>query len=143
MVGALAPIGDVLKTRVYELARHINAVHGAPIPSSSLEKAPSAELRPNQTDQDTLPSYEVLDLVLADYIERRLSAEELENRYGSRDPGPGARAALGEKGWVRELLRRVELNEFKRRQGAPVLKISPKAFGIGRRVPIAKQWDQN
>jgi NAD+ synthase (glutamine-hydrolysing) len=141
MVGALAPIGDVFKTRVYELARHINEAHGAPIPVSSIEKAPSAELKPNQTDQDTLPSYEVLDLVLADYIERRVSADELERKYGAQDPGPGARAALG-KGWVRELLRRIELNEFKRRQGAPVLKISSKAFGIGRRVPIAKHWDQ-
>ena len=125
MCGALAPIGDVLKTRVYELARYMNQTLGGPIPERTLSKAPSAELKPNQTDQDTLPPYDQLDALLLEYVEKRTSAAELESRYGS---------------WVREVLRKLEINEFKRRQAAPVLKVSPKAFGIGRRYPIAKTW---
>ena len=135
MVGALAPIGDLFKTRVYELARHINKVWGAPIPESSITKAPSAELRPNQTDQDTLPPYEALDRLLEEYVEKGVSVEELEQKL------VGVRAPQG-PGWVRDTLRKLEINEFKRRQAAPVLKVSPKAFGIGRRIPIAKVWEQ-
>ena len=135
MCGAIGPIGDVLKTRVYELARHLNATHGNPIPERSLTKAPSAELRPNQTDQDTLPPYELLDALLEDYIERGMPLQELAKKY-SKSPG-------APKGWASEILRKVEINEFKRRQAAPVLKVSPKAFGIGRRIPIAKVWDQS
>ena len=135
MCGALGPIGDVLKTRVYELAHHLNSKHGSPIPVRCLTKAPSAELRPGQTDQDTLPPYELLDALLEDYLEKCVPVAELEKRYatakGAKDPT-----------WVNETLRRIEINEFKRRQAPPVLKVSPKAFGIGRRVPIAKHWDQ-
>jgi NAD+ synthetase len=138
MVGALAPLGDVLKTRVYELSRYINQTYGSPIPTSSIEKAPSAELKPNQTDQDTLPKYEHLDAVLADYLERRVSVDELDKKYGKLDPGGAFRT--GEK-WVREVIQRVERNEYKRRQSALVLKTSPKAFGIGRRIPVAKKWE--
>lgn len=127
MVGALAPIGDLFKTRVYELARFINESWGAPIPERSITKAPSAELKPNQTDQDTLPPYSQLDELLEAYIEKGVQVGALEKQFGS---------------WVREMLRRLEMNEYKRRQGAPVLKISTKAFGIGRRIPIAKIWDQ-
>jgi NAD+ synthetase len=135
MVGALAPIGDLLKTRVYELARYLQAEWGAPIPERTLTKAPSAELRPDQTDQDTLPPYDVLDALLEDYLEKSVPVAELESRYGSN-------AEAKKPDWVRSILRLVEINEFKRRQGAPVLKVSHKAFGIGRRIPIAKTWDQ-
>jgi NH3-dependent NAD+ synthetase len=102
-----------------------------------LTKAPSAELRPNQTDQDTLPPYDLLDFVLSEYLEKNTPVEMLEAQLGAKmDLKTGARA-----GWVREILRKVELNEFKRRQAAPVLKISTRAFGIGRRIPVAKSWN--
>jgi NAD+ synthetase len=132
MCGALAPIGDVLKTRVYEVARRLNEWsrrEGTPpaIPESTLTKAPSAELRPDQTDQDSLPPYEKLDPMLVDYLERSLPVADVIARHGA---------------WVLEILRKFELNEYKRRQAAPVLKVSAKAFGLGRRVPIAKVWDR-
>jgi NAD+ synthase (glutamine-hydrolysing) len=135
MCGAIAPIGDLFKTRVYELARHINGSQtsrsGAPvIPESSITKAPSAELRPNQTDQDTLPPYELLDELLERYLEQGVAAEVLEQGLDSRH----------HPGWVRQTLETLERQEFKRRQGAPVLKVSPKAFGVGRRMPVAKRW---
>ncbi len=135
MVGAIGPIGDLFKTRVYELARHLNAVYGARIPERSIAKAPSAELKPNQTDQDTLPPYEALDQLLYEYIELNHSLPVLEKKY-SKAPGTSG------PGWVKETIRRVEINEFKRRQAPPILKVSTKAFGIGRRWPIAKTWDQ-
>lgn len=134
MCGALAPLGDLYKTRVYELARHINRSWGNPIPERCLTKAPSAELRPGQTDQDSLPPYELLDEVLEEYIEKRTSVEELHERFASKGKGDLA--------WLKDVLRRIELNEYKRRQAAPVIKVSAKAFGIGRRIPIAKVWDQ-
>jgi NAD+ synthase (glutamine-hydrolysing) len=136
MCGALAPIGDVYKTRVYELATHINRVSGEVIPARILEKAPSAELRPDQKDQDSLPPYGDLDELLEAYLEAGLSQEQIEEKMGQRHP-----AAPSGRTWVREVIRKVEINEFKRRQAAPVLKVSAKAFGIGRRVPIAKIWD--
>lgn len=135
MCGALGPIGDLFKTRVYELARHLNETHGNPIPERVLSKAPSAELKPGQVDQDTLPPYDLLDAMLEDYIERAAPLAELEKKYAQ---APGAKNAT----WVSEILCKVEINEFKRRQAAPVLKISHKAFGIGRRIPIAKIWEQ-
>jgi NAD+ synthetase len=135
MCGALGPIGDLFKTRVYELARHLNATHGNPIPERVLSKAPSAELKPGQVDQDTLPPYDLLDAMLEDYIERALPLAELEKKYAQ---APGAKGPA----WVSDILRKVEINEFKRRQAAPVLKTSHKAFGIGRRIPIAKIWEQ-
>lgn len=135
MVGAIAPLGDVFKTRVYELARHMNKIWGGPIPDRSLTKPPSAELKPGQTDQDTLPPYDVLDAMLEEYLERAVPVDELEKKHAK---AKGAKSA----DWVRETLRRVEINEYKRRQAAPVLKVSPKAFGIGRRIPVAKVWDQ-
>lgn len=131
MCGAIAPIGDVLKTRVYDVARRLNewaTRDGStpPIPESTLTKAPSAELKPGQTDQDSLPPYELLDAMLVDTLEKNLPIAELEKKHGA---------------WVREILRKMEMNEHKRRQAAPALKVSSKAFGIGRRVPIAKHWD--
>jgi NAD+ synthase (glutamine-hydrolysing) len=129
MCGALAPIGDLFKTRVYELARHLNSTQ-LRIPESSITKAPSAELRPNQTDQDTLPPYDLLDTLLEKYLELGEPVSSLESQLDARH----------QKGWVRATLELAEKQEFKRRQGAPVLKVSAKAFGMGRRMPVAKRW---
>lgn len=130
MAGALAPLGDVLKTRVYTLARHLNVPGPGPIPERSITKAPSAELRPNQTDQDSLPPYEDLDALLALYVEQGAALEELEVQLGAK---------LG-KSRITEVLQLLARTEHKRRQAAPVLKVSPCAFGIGRRIPVAKSW---
>lgn len=134
LAGALAPIGDLYKTQVYALARYANDLEKMPIPDRCFTKAPSAELRPDQTDQQTLPPYEVLDPLLFDYIENKCSVADLEKRYEKQ---------LREQGKysVQETVRRFEQNEYKRRQAPPVLKISSEAFGIGRRVPIAKVWN--
>jgi NAD+ synthase (glutamine-hydrolysing) len=128
MAGGLAVISDVSKTMVYRLARYVNARRPV-IPESTLQKPPSAELRPNQKDTDTLPAYEVLDAILEDYIEEHRTAEQIARRHGL-DP------AL-----VRDVLRMVDRNEYKRQQAAPGLKISRKAFGPGRRLPIAAHTD--
>lgn len=132
LCGALAPIGDVLKTRVYELARYINQTFENLIPERCLTKAPSAELRPNQTDQDTLPPYEILDAILTEYVEKNNPAFEIESILRKDHPQSVF--------WIKDILKRIEANEFKRRQAPPVLKISPCPFGIGRRIPIAKSW---
>ena len=124
MVGALAVIGDLLKTRVYSLCQWINR-DSAVIPESILTKAPSAELRPDQKDSDSLPPYEVLDPILEAYVERSESAEQIVLRYGFDRPLVDSVIAL------------VERSEYKRQQAAPVLKVTPKSFGIGRRFPIA------
>ncbi|MDR1492931.1 MAG: NAD+ synthase [Planctomycetaceae bacterium] len=131
MNGALAPIGDLLKTEVFALCRRINERNQTGkfskpvIPEAILTKPPSAELRPNQKDQDNLPPYEELDEILKLYLFKNLSVDEIVQR-----------------GWNRELttriIRGVALAEFKRRQSPPVLKISPRAFGMGRRMPIAR-----
>ena len=134
MVGALNPIGDLFKTRVYALARFINLQMGGVIPERSIQKAPSAELRPNQKDQDTLPKYEILDPLLKAYIEDGWSVEKLAETFSEELKSQPLQ--------LEGILRKVELNEYKRRQAAPILKISRKAFGIGRRIPIAKHWDQ-
>jgi NAD+ synthase (glutamine-hydrolysing) len=125
MCGGLAVIGDLLKTQVYALACAINA--RAPlIPEAIIDKAPSAELRPDQRDQDSLPPYETLDAILDRYLMRAMSADEI--------------AADGfDAGLVRSVIRMVERAEYKRRQAPPVLKVSPKAFGTGRRIPIARK----
>ena len=123
MCGALAVIGDLYKTEVFRLARWLNSRDGEVIPESTLTKPPSAELRPNQTDQDSLPPYEELDAIL------RFLLEDKE--------GPGALEARGfDLGVVRKVAGLVRVAEFKRRQGAPVLKISGQAFGVGWRMPI-------
>ena len=127
MVGALAVIGDVMKTRVYALARYANRAR-AIIPESTLTKAPSAELRPDQKDTDSLPPYEVLDPILEAYVERYCSAEQIARERGL-DPG-----------MVREVLKLVERSEYKRQQAAPVLKVTRKSFGTGRRFPIAVKY---
>jgi len=128
MAGGLAVIGDVPKTLVYRVARAANArAARALIPERTFTKPPSAELRPDQTDQDTLPPYEVLDDILQAYVEERLSVEAIVARGHPAET-------------VRKVLRMVVGSEYKRRQAAPVLKISEKAFGEGRRLPIAHGW---
>ena len=126
MNGGLAPIGDVYKTVVWDLSRWVNRAAGRErIPTVSIDKAPSAELRENQTDQDSLPPYEVLDRILRRYLEEEASVEHII--AGGED------AEI-----VRKIARLVEITEFKRRQSAPVLRVTTKAFGVGRRMPIAR-----
>jgi NAD+ synthase (glutamine-hydrolysing) len=124
MVGALAVIGDVIKTNVYRLARYVNR-DGEVIPQSILEKPPSAELRPGQVDTDSLPPYEVLDPVIEAYVERYESPETI------------ALECSIDLELVRSVVKLVERSEYKRQQAAPVLKVTPKSFGMGRRFPIA------
>jgi NAD+ synthetase len=134
MAGGLAVISDVPKTMVYELARWINSDYSARgghqgelIPRSTIDKPPSAELKPNQTDQDTLPPYDVLDEILRLYVEENLSARDIVTH------------GFDEK-TVRWVQRRVDLNEYKREQAAPGLKVTSRAFGMGRRMPIAQKY---
>jgi NAD+ synthase (glutamine-hydrolysing) len=124
MVGALAVIGDVMKTRVYALSRYVNRVKEI-IPWATIEKPPSAELRPEQRDTDSLPPYEVLDPILEAYVERYCSAEQI-----AEDQGVDVQL-------VKSVLQLVERSEYKRQQAAPVLKVTRKSFGMGRRFPIA------
>jgi NAD+ synthetase len=124
MCGALAVIADVLKTEIYELARWINR-NGEIIPHNTIEKPPSAELRPNQTDQDSLPPYDVLDRVLRHYVVDEADPKMLVSE-----------GIVPEV--VRDVLNKIAFSEYKRRQAAPGLKVSPRAFGMGRRVPIAQ-----
>jgi NAD+ synthase (glutamine-hydrolysing) len=124
MVGALAVIGDVMKTRVYALSRYVNRVKEI-IPWATIEKPPSAELRPGQMDTDSLPPYEVLDPILEAYVERYCSAEQIAEEQGV------------DVGLVKSVLQLVERSEYKRQQAAPVLKVTKKSFGMGRRFPIA------
>ncbi len=127
MVGALAVIADVYKTCVYRLAQYVNREREI-IPGNTLDKPPSAELRPGQQDTDSLPPYEILDPILEAYIERYETAEEIVEA----SPGAGLEIEL-----VRSVLRMVERSEYKRQQAAPVLKVTQKSFGFGRRFPIA------
>ncbi|MEA2710401.1 MAG: hypothetical protein QOF78_3002 [Phycisphaerales bacterium] len=130
MAGGLAVISDVPKTTVWELSRWINQHEGREvIPWSSINKVPSAELRPNQTDQDSLPPYEILDAILFHYIEEELGAAEIIAR--------GFDAAT-----VTRVIKMVDRSEYKRRQAAPGLKVTSRAFGFGRRMPIAQNYDQ-
>ncbi|MGO8718134.1 MAG: NAD+ synthase [Acidobacteriaceae bacterium] len=126
MVGALAVIGDVYKTYVYRLARYANRDREV-IPENTLVKPPSAELRPGQQDTDSLPPYDVLDPILEAYVERYETAEAIVQASG-----PPLDIEL-----VRSVLRMVERSEYKRQQAAPVLKVTQKSFGVGRRFPIA------
>ena len=128
MAGGLAVIADVPKTLVYRLSRYVNSRKPV-IPQSSLEKPPSAELRPDQKDTDSLPPYEILDAILEDYVEQSRSAEDIAREHDFDLP------------LVKSVIRMVERNEYKRQQAAPGLKISPKAFGYGRRFPIAAKAD--
>jgi NAD+ synthetase len=124
MVGALAVIGDLVKTRVYAVCRWLNR-NGEVIPNAIIEKPPSAELRPDQKDTDSLPAYEVLDPILEAYVERYETPERIAQEHGF------------DLGTVQQAVRLVERSEYKRQQAAPVLKVTSKSFGMGRRFPIA------
>jgi NAD+ synthase (glutamine-hydrolysing) len=130
MCGGLAVISDVPKTLVYELSRVANRRHPGAIPDSVFEKPPSAELRPNQRDTDSLPEYEVLDRILRAYIEENQTPRRIADEQGlSLD-------------LVRNIITKVDRNEYKRQQAAPGLKVTTKAFGIGRRFPIAQKYTE-
>ncbi|HEX7152104.1 MAG TPA: NAD+ synthase [Thermoanaerobaculia bacterium] len=126
MAGGLSLLADVYKTMVYRVARWLNRDR-AVIPESSLTKPPSAELRPNQTDQDSLPPYDVLDGILKLYIEEWQEVDQIAKAGYDRD-------------LVARILKLVDTNEFKRRQAAPTIRVSSKAFGSGRQMPIAQRW---
>ncbi|RPI65201.1 MAG: NAD+ synthase [Ignavibacteriales bacterium] len=126
MCGGLAVIADVYKTDVYKIANYINREKEI-IPKAIIDKAPSAELKPNQTDQDTLPPYDLLDKILRMYLEENKEYIEIKD-------------VIGDEELVKRLLRMVDLNEFKRNQAAPALRVSSKAFGYGRRYPIVQGW---
>ncbi len=126
MAGGLGVLGDCYKLQVYSLAKYINR-NKEIIPQNIISKAPSAELRPNQKDSDSLPDYNILDKILFQYIERRLGPVEIKAQ--------GFDAAL-----VDRVLKLVNVNEYKRNQFCPIIRISPKAFGIGRRVPIVGKY---
>lgn len=128
MVGGLAVISDVPKTVVYRISRYVNSQR-AIIPEASLEKPPSAELRPDQKDTDSLPPYEVLDPILEDYIEDMHTAEQIASDRHL------------DIGLVKRVICMIDRNEYKRQQAAPGLKISAKAFGYGRRFPIAAKYE--
>ncbi len=130
MCGGLAPIGDVLKTQVYALAEQLNRETASPrIPESTMSKPPSAELKPNQFDQDKLPPYDVLDDILRQYVEQDRRRGEITRDANGNQLDPDL---------VARVIRMVDLSEYKRQQAARVLKVSSRAFGIGRRVPIAQ-----
>jgi NAD+ synthase (glutamine-hydrolysing) len=129
--GGLAVLSDVLKTRVYKLAHHINERAGTSvIPQNTIEKPPSAELREGQKDTDTLPPYETLDAILERYVEKKKELGTIVSETGL------------DEDLVHDVLRQVDQNEYKRRQAPPGLRVTEKAFGIGRRIPIVMQWDR-
>lgn len=128
MAGGLAVLSDLPKTMVYSLSRHINSEREI-IPWETIEKAPSAELRENQKDEDSLPPYDLLDQVLELYIERKYSASEIIEEGFQEE-------------MVKSILKTVDRNEYKRRQAPPGIKVTSKAFGIGRRIPIAQKYEQ-
>ena len=130
MVGGLAVISDVPKTMVYRISHYVNSRRGL-IPQASLEKPPSAELRPDQKDSDTLPPYDVLDAILEDYVEDSHSAAQIASDRGF------------DLELVRRVIRMVDRAEYKRQQAAPGIKISAKAFGFGRRFPIAAKYQDS
>lgn len=126
MCGAVSVIGDVYKTQIYKIAKYINRNEEV-IPNEIITKVPSAELRPDQTDQDSLPPYEVLDKILKMYLEEQKEVDEICS-------------AICNTNVVKKVLSLVDRNEFKRKQTAPILRVSTKAFGYGRRFPIVQGW---
>jgi len=126
MAGGLSVLGDLYKSQVYALARFINAEREI-IPQNIIDKEPSAELRPNQKDSDSLPSYDQLDRILYLYIERRKGPAEIID-CGLEEP------------LVKRTLKMVNTNEYKRNQFCPIIRVSTKAFGVGRRVPIVAKY---
>lgn len=139
MAGGLAALSDVPKTMVWDLARWINDDAASPllqqfgkpvIPDDSITKPPSAELRPDQTDQDSLPAYEVLDEIIERYVEHDESAQQIIDAMNGADEQT-----------ILRVVRLIDLNEYKRKQSAPGLKVTGRAFGFGRRMPIAQRYD--
>ena len=128
MAGGLAVISDVPKTLVYQLARVANQRHVDAIPESVFTKPPSAELRPDQKDTDSLPEYDVLDPILQLYVEQYLDPPTIAEKLGVPED------------LVRDVTRKVDRNEYKRQQAAPGLRVTSKAFGMGRRFPIAQRY---
>ena len=129
MCGGLAVISDVPKTTVWQLALWMNQQSTKPlIPQSSIDKVPSAELRPNQTDQDSLPPYDLLDAILYRYVEEDKGAAEITKEGFDSTT-------------VNKVIRLIDRSEYKRRQAAPGLKVTSRAFGFGRRMPIAQNYD--
>lgn len=128
MAGGFMPIKDLYKTEVYRVAEKYNEIHGKEvIPENIFTKAPSAELRPDQKDQDSLPEYEILDSILMRYIDREMSYEEIiEDGF--------------DKETVKFVIRLVDLNEYKRRQAAPGIKLTERSFGKDRRMPITNGY---
>ncbi|PVX52485.1 NH(3)-dependent NAD(+) synthetase [Balneicella halophila] len=126
MAGALSVLGDVYKTKVFELARYMNK-DGEVVPEHTIVKPPSAELRPNQKDSDSLPDYDLLDKILYRFIEQNASIEDILQEGFAEDV-------------VRRVIRLVNLNEYKRYQAAPVLRVTTKSFGIGRRIPLVHKF---
>jgi NAD+ synthetase len=142
MCGGLALISDVPKTQVWALSRWINESPESPlrrqfggpvIPENSIDKVPSAELRPDQTDQDSLPPYEVLDAIVDRYVERDQPVEQIlaEMQVGGKPLDEAV---------VRRMVRLIDVAEYKRRQSAPGIKVTARAFGLGRRMPIAQRF---
>jgi len=127
MSGAISVIGDVYKTDVYLLADYINSEFGNIIPDNIIKKAPSAELRPDQKDNDSLPEYDILDKILYAYIEQRKCADKIEETGIDRET-------------INYVLKLVNTNEYKRFQAPPVLRVSSKSFGFGRRMPIVAKF---
>jgi NH3-dependent NAD+ synthetase len=123
-------ISDVPKTLVYELSRIANKRLGNPIPESVFTKPPSAELRPDQKDSDSLPDYDVLDKILEAYIEQNLAPKVIASHLAMPIE------------LVQDIVTKVDRNEYKRQQAAPGLKVTSKAFGIGRRFPIAQRYQE-
>jgi NAD+ synthase (glutamine-hydrolysing) len=128
MCGGLGVLSDVTKCQVYALAKWISRETQI-IPHSILEKVPSAELRHNQKDTDTLPEYRIVDKVLESYVEEHLAPQEIAQKYGI------------DLSLVLDLVKRIHLNEYKRRQAPPALRVTKKAFTVGRRFPIAQKWN--
>ncbi|MBI1976921.1 MAG: NAD+ synthase, partial [Candidatus Omnitrophica bacterium] len=128
MSGGFAVLKDVPKTLVYELSDYRNQKGGVPvIPQSTIDRAPTAELRPNQTDQDTLPPYALLDEIVENYVEKDRSFNEIARKTGEQE-------------LIRKVIRMIDTNEYKRRQAAPGIKITPRAFGRDRRFPITNRY---
>lgn len=133
-LAAFFPIGDLYKPEVYALAHEINRVLGNVIPKTTIEAEPSAELAPGQKDIDRLPPYDLLTELQRDYLENFLTVEELAKKYTHRLPNKP-------DSWVYDTITSFERQEFKRKQSGPIFRISKRAFGVGRRIPIAKTWD--
>ena len=129
MCGGLAVLGDVYKTDVYRIAKYRNAISHV-IPDATMEKAPSAELRPNQKDQDSLPPYDVLDQILELYIEKNLGENEIIRRLSKQGISSET---------VSDTIKKVDHNEYKRRQTPPLIRVTEKAW-FGRRMPITNRF---